>query len=68
MPRVDREQTHRHGIAADVAYRDMIILMTVRPSTRTAELVARKGIFSAFAVARRKSRITGTDGPHVVLE
>ena len=45
MPQVDREQTHRHGIAADVAFRDMIILTTVRPSTRTVELVVKKGHF-----------------------
>jgi len=68
MPRADREQTHRHGIVADVAYRDMIILLTVRPSSRTAELVARMGIFCALAVARRESRITGIDGPHVLLK
>ena len=42
MPQVDREQTHRHGIAADVAFTDTIILTTVRPLTRTVELVVKR--------------------------
>ena len=68
MPQVDREQTHRHGIAADVAFTDMIILMIVRPSTGTVELVVKKDISNVFAVTRRELRPIGTDGPHVLLQ
>jgi len=68
MPQVDREQTHRHGIAADVAFRDMIILMTVRPSIRTVKLVVKKDISNVFAVTRREPGPIGTDGLHVLLQ
>ena len=68
MPQVDREQTRRHGIADDVAFRDTIILMTVRPLTRTVELVVKKVISNVFAATRRELRPIGTDGPHVLLQ
>jgi len=68
MPQVDREQTNRHGIAADVAFRDMIILMIVRPSIRTVELVVKKDISNVFPVTRREPKPTGTDGFHVLLQ
>jgi len=68
MPREDREQTHRHGVVVDVAFRDMIISMIVRLLTRTVELVVRKDIFSVYVVIRREFRLIGTDGLHVPLE
>ena len=68
MPQVDREQTRRHGIADDVAFRDTIISMTVRPLTRTVELVVKEVISNVFAVTRRELRPIGTDGPHVLLQ
>ena len=68
MPQVDRGQTNRHGIATDVAFTDMIILMTVRPLTRTVERVVKKVISNVFAATRRELRPIGTDGPHVLLQ